>query len=55
LHIDDELEPVDAWRAVLPVEGTEDDDLSAALDAVKKHVSRRHQGCGADTGGNEEE
>jgi hypothetical protein len=25
------------WRAVLPVQGTEDDDLSAALDAVKKH------------------
>jgi hypothetical protein len=22
---------------VLPVQGTEDDDLSAALDAVKKH------------------
>ena len=28
---------IDAWRAVLPVQGTEDDDLSAALDAVKKH------------------
>ena len=27
----------DAWRAVLPVHGTEDDDLSAALDAVKNH------------------
>jgi predicted nucleic acid-binding protein len=26
-----------AWRAALPVQGTEDDDLSAALDAVKKH------------------
>jgi len=25
------------WRVVLPVQGTEDDDLSAALDAVKKH------------------
>jgi predicted nucleic acid-binding protein len=28
---------MDAWRAVLPVQGTEDDDLSAALDAMKKH------------------
>jgi predicted nucleic acid-binding protein len=28
---------IDAWRAVLPVQGTEDDDLSAALDAVKNH------------------
>jgi predicted nucleic acid-binding protein len=28
---------IDAWRAVLPLQGTEDDDLSAALDAVKKH------------------
>jgi predicted nucleic acid-binding protein len=28
---------IDAWRAVLPVQGTEDPDLSAALDAVKKH------------------
>jgi predicted nucleic acid-binding protein len=28
---------LDAWRAVLPVQGTQDGDLSAALDAVKKH------------------
>jgi predicted nucleic acid-binding protein len=28
---------IDAWRAVLPVQGTEDDDLSAALDAVKNN------------------
>jgi predicted nucleic acid-binding protein len=28
---------IDAWRAVLPVQGTEDDDLSAALEAVKQH------------------
>jgi predicted nucleic acid-binding protein len=28
---------IDAWRAVLAVQGTEDDDLSAALDAVKNH------------------
>ena len=28
---------IDAWRAMLPVRGAEDDDLSAALDAVKKH------------------
>jgi predicted nucleic acid-binding protein len=27
---------IDAWRAV-PVQGTQDDDLSAALDAVKNH------------------
>ena len=27
----------DAWRAVLPVQGTENGDLSAALDPVKKH------------------
>ena len=27
----------DAWRAVLPVQGTEDGDVSAALDPVKKH------------------
>jgi len=26
---------IDAWRAVLPVQGNHDDDLSAALDAVK--------------------
>jgi hypothetical protein len=28
---------LDVWRAVVPVQGTEDDDLSAALDGVKKH------------------
>ena len=28
---------VDAWRAVLSVRPAENDDLSAALDAVKKH------------------
>jgi predicted nucleic acid-binding protein len=28
---------IDSWRAVLPVQNTEDDDLSAALDAVKTH------------------
>lgn len=28
---------IDAWRAVLPIQGTEDDDLSAALDAMKNH------------------
>ena len=27
----------DAWRAVLPVQGTENGDLSAALGPVKKH------------------
>jgi predicted nucleic acid-binding protein len=30
---------IDAWRAMLPVQGTEDDDLSAALDAVKKRLA----------------
>ena len=28
---------IDAWRAVLPVQGTQDDDLSAALDAAKNN------------------
>jgi predicted nucleic acid-binding protein len=28
---------IDAWRAVLPVQGTEDDDLSAALHVVKNN------------------
>jgi len=28
---------IDAWRAVLPVQGTENPDLTAALDVVKKH------------------
>ena len=30
---------IDASRVVLPVQGTKDDDLSKALDAVKKHRS----------------
>src|SRR5712691_3679208 len=37
IAVDDVRTTIDAWRAVLPVQGTEDDDLSAALDAVKKH------------------
>ena len=37
IAVDEVRTTIDAWRAVLPVEGTEDDDLSAALDAVKKH------------------
>jgi len=37
IAVDEVLTTIDAWRAVLPVQGTEDDDLSAALDAVKKH------------------
>jgi predicted nucleic acid-binding protein len=37
IGVDEVRTTVDAWRAVLPVQGTEDDDLSAALDAVKKH------------------
>ena len=28
---------IDAWRTVLPVHAAEDEDLSAALDAVKTH------------------
>jgi predicted nucleic acid-binding protein len=37
IAVDEVRRTIDAWRAVLPVQGTEDDDLSAALDAVKKH------------------
>jgi predicted nucleic acid-binding protein len=37
IAVDDVRMTIDAWRAVLPVQGTEDSDLSAALDAVKKH------------------
>jgi predicted nucleic acid-binding protein len=37
IGVDEVRTTIDAWRAVLPVQGTEDDDLSAALDAVKNH------------------
>jgi predicted nucleic acid-binding protein len=37
IPVDEIRSTIDAWRAVLPVQGTEDPDLSAALDAVKKH------------------
>jgi len=37
IAVDDVRTTIDAWRAVLPVQGTEDGDLTAALDAVKKH------------------
>jgi predicted nucleic acid-binding protein len=37
IAVDEVRATIDAWRAVLPVQNTEDDDLSAALDAVKKH------------------
>jgi predicted nucleic acid-binding protein len=37
IGVDEVRTTIDAWRAVLPVQGTENDDLSAALDAVKKH------------------
>jgi predicted nucleic acid-binding protein len=40
IAVDDVRTTIDAWRAVLPVQGTEDGDLSAALDAVKKHLVR---------------
>jgi predicted nucleic acid-binding protein len=36
IAVDQVRTTIDAWRAVLPVQGTEDDNLSAAL-AVKKH------------------
>jgi predicted nucleic acid-binding protein len=35
IAVDEVRTTADAWRAVLPVQGTEDNDLSAALDAVK--------------------
>jgi len=38
IGVDEVRTTIDAWRAVLPVQGTEDDDLSAALDAVKKNT-----------------
>ena len=37
IEVDEVRTMIDAWRGVLPVQGTEDDDLSAALGAVKKH------------------
>ena len=37
IGVDEVRTTIDAWRAVLPVQGTEGDDLSATLDAVKKH------------------
>jgi predicted nucleic acid-binding protein len=37
IGVDEVRTTIDAWRAVLPVQGTENDDLSAALDAVKNH------------------
>ena len=37
ITIDEVRTAIDAWRAALPVQCTKDDDLSAALDAVKKH------------------
>jgi predicted nucleic acid-binding protein len=37
IPVDDVRATIDAWRAVFPIQGTEDSDLSAALVAVKKH------------------
>jgi predicted nucleic acid-binding protein len=37
IEVDEVRTIIDAWRGVLPVQGTEDEDLSAALGAVKKH------------------
>ena len=36
IPVDDVRATIDAWRAVFPIQGTEDSDLSAALVAVKK-------------------
>jgi predicted nucleic acid-binding protein len=37
IPVDDIRTTIDAWRAVLPLQAAEDDDLAAALDAVKMH------------------
>jgi predicted nucleic acid-binding protein len=37
IPVDDVRATIDAWRAVFPIQSTEDSDLSAALVAVKKH------------------
>ena len=37
IEVDAVRTTIDAWRAVLPVQGTQNDDLSAALHAVKNH------------------
>jgi predicted nucleic acid-binding protein len=37
ISVDEVKVAVDAWRAVLPVQGADIDDLAAALDAVKAH------------------
>jgi predicted nucleic acid-binding protein len=37
IAVDEVRTTIDAWRVVLPVQGTGDDDLSAALDAVKNY------------------
>jgi len=37
IEVDAVRTTIDAWRAVLPVQGTQDEDLSAALDAEKNH------------------
>jgi len=37
IAVDDVRATIDALRAVLPVQGTEDGDLSDALEAVKNH------------------
>jgi predicted nucleic acid-binding protein len=37
IPVDDVRTMIDAWRAVLPVHAADEDDLAAALDAVKGH------------------
>ena len=37
IPIEDIRKTIDAWRAILPVQAAADDDLTAALDAVKMH------------------
>jgi predicted nucleic acid-binding protein len=38
IPVDDVRAAINAWRAVLPVRAAEEDDLPAALDAVKSHI-----------------
>jgi len=37
IPVDDVRMTIDAWRAVLPVQAADDDDLGAALEAVREH------------------
>jgi predicted nucleic acid-binding protein len=37
IPIEDIRRTIDAWRAVLPIQAADDDDLAAALEAVRAH------------------